>query len=495
VVFGMWVSHGLSRVALNRVRVAFGHTTTEDESAADAAPPHPVPLTLHDVGYRYPHGRADALADVSLTVAPGELVAIVGPNGSGKSTLARIVAGRRAPTTGSVARAGAVGLGRPGGTAIVFQRPEAQVLGVRVADDVVWGLPDASDVDIPAVLTRVGLADFADRETSTLSGGELQRLAIAAALARAPQLLVSDESTAMVDQVGRGRVVALLEQLARAGTAVMHVTHYPNEATRADRVVALDHGRVVPTPPSLPEPAPRHARAAGARVAPVIELEGVGHIYSRRSPWAHRALEDVSLTIREGESVLVVGHNGSGKSTLAWIIAGLLVPSEGRASLVEIDGSVRPEAASIGRVGLAFQHARLQLLRPTVGNEVRVGAGIDDAQVIDALRSVGLDASIAERRVDELSGGQLRRVVLAEVLATRPRAIVLDEPFAGLDLEARADLERLLVRVRDEHRVALVIVSHDYDLPPALVERVVELEAGRVVRDDRVDDVVGEATS
>ena len=159
-----------------------------------------------------------------------------------------------------------------------------------------------------------------------------------------------------------------------------------------------------------------------------------------------------------------------------------------RGSPVTADGFA-PIAEHVGRVGVAFQHARLQLLRPTVLDEVKVAAGVDERAARAALAAVGLDEAIAPRRIDELSGGQMRRVVLAEVLAARSRAVVLDEPFAGLDLEGRADLEGVLVRMRDEAGIPLVIVSHDRDLPDALLERVIELEAGRIVRDERVDDV------
>jgi energy-coupling factor transport system ATP-binding protein len=490
VVLGIWLSHGLATPALRRVRSAFTSTAPEPPLEEDAArPPAPLPVSLHDVAFRYPGASVDALRDVSLRVEPAELVAIGGHNGSGKSTLARILAGRRLPTGGRVERPGPAGLGRVGGTAFVFQRPEAQVLGVRVRDDVVWGLHDASHVDVPAALARVGLEHLIDRETSTLSGGELQRLAVAAALVRTPKLFVSDEATAMVDADGRAQIVALLRELASDGVGVVHVTHLPNEADAADRTVVLDAGRVVAQPPTLRTNGGLAARPRPLLLAsPVIELRGVGHVYARGTPWAKRALEGIDLTIHEGESTLVVGHNGSGKSTLAWIMAGLIVPSEGEALLVTDEGA-KPVADQIGRVGLAFQHARLQLLRPTVLDEVRVAAGVDDAEARAALAAVGLDDSIAPRRIDELSGGQMRRVVLAEVIAAQSRALVLDEPFAGLDLEGRADLEAVLVRLRDERGMPLVIVSHDRDLPPALVERVIELEAGRIVRDEHAGDV------
>jgi energy-coupling factor transport system ATP-binding protein len=374
------------------------------------------------------------------------------------------------------------------------------VLGVRVRDDVVWGMTDPGRVPVEQFLDRVGLASFADRETSTLSGGELQRLAIAAALARGPQLLISDESTAMVDATGRALLVNLFHDLAHDdGLGVVHITHRAAEAAVADRTITLAAGQVVDVPALLrtEDSIKPVGTTAGTAItdrtpvrlgAPIVKLAGVGHIYSRGTPWANRALTDIDLTIREGEAIVVVGHNGSGKSTLAWVLAGLLAPSEGVALL---DGE--PIIDQVGRIGLSFQHARLQLLRPTVLDEVRTAGGVDDTTARAALTAVGLDpAEFGARRVDELSGGQMRRVVLAGVLAAEPRAIVLDEPFAGLDAEGRAELDTLLTRLRHRQDIALVIVSHDRDLPAGLVDRVIELEGGRITRDQLIADVVPE---
>jgi energy-coupling factor transporter ATP-binding protein EcfA2 len=134
------------------------------------------------------------------------------------------------------------------------------------------------------------------------------------------------------------------------------------------------------------------------------------------------------------------------------------------------------------------------LLRPTVLDEVRSAAGVDRDVAGAALTAVGLDPSrYGARRVDELSGGQMRRVVLAGVVAAEPRAIVLDEPFAGLDADGREELDTVLTELRNRRHLALVIVSHDRDLPAGLVDRVVELEAGRITRDDPLEDAVPEA--
>ena len=472
----------LARPTLRRVQAAIADPPASDEPARpDDGPPAPVPVTLLGVEYRY-NDAARALRGISLDVPAGELVAVVGPNGSGKSTLARILVGRP-PSAGRVTRPGPVGLGRDGGSAIVFQRPEAQVLGVRVRDDIVWGLD--VDVDIDAILEHVGLEALADRDTSTLSGGELQRLALGAALARDPRLLVSDESTSMVDPEGRRRIISLLRDVAADGVTVVHVTHRREECAAADQVVALAAGRVVPTPPPTPDPAlpavDGPSRPAGG---PLLRLCGVGHVYARGTPWSCRALANLDLELHAGEGLLVLGHNGSGKSTLAWILAGLLEPSDGTAWL----GAERLHRRA-GQVGLAFQHARLQLLRSTVAADVAAASGADPGTVAACLDTVGLDpVSFATRRVDELSGGETRRAALAGMLARRPRAIVLDEPFAGLDDPGRASLAALLVRLRNAEGITVVVVSHDPELPPRLVDRVLELDHGRVARLTRLGD-------
>ncbi|MDQ1356869.1 MAG: energy-coupling factor transport system permease/ATP-binding protein [Acidimicrobiaceae bacterium] len=477
---------------LERTRLAAPSTRDPVPGDTSTSAPGPVPVQLVGVGHTYPGMATPALRGVSLTVEPGQFVAVVGPNGSGKSTLARILGGRT-PTSGAVHRPGATALGRPGGTALIFQRPESQVLGVRVRDDLVWGMArgPSVDVDVDALLARVGLTGFANRETSTLSGGELQRLAVASALARRPSLLISDESTAMVDAEGRQLLVDLLAALAaEEGLAVVHVTHRLEEAKRADRILFLERGELLATPPApgpFPAPETQPARPPTPAAGQTIELSGVGHVYTVRSPWAHRALTDVDLTVGAGEAVMVVGHNGSGKSTLAWILAGLLIPSEGQAWL-----GGQPLDRRLGQVALSFQHARLQLLRSTVRGDVRAAGGVDAAAADSALELVGLDPrELGTRSVDQLSGGQQRRVAMAGMLARRPSVIILDEPFAGLDDGARRGLIAVLRRLRREVGLTIILVSHDTDGADQLVDRVVTLDHGRIVADGPVAQLAG----
>ncbi len=461
--------------------------------APDDRAPDPVPVQLEDVSFRYPGSERWALRHVTLRLGRGQLLAVIGPNGSGKSTLARILVGA-SPTEGTVVRGGGAGLGARGGSALIFQRPDAQVLGVRVRDDLHWGLSATRMVDTDDLLARVGLVGFSDRETATLSGGELQRLAVASALARQPTLVVSDESTAMLDPEGRVVLMELLRRLPDEGVSVVHVTHDPIEAKAAQHAVMLSNGRRVeqaPAPSTVttrsspftrrPEAEDRSRHAGSPAVASprTVSLRGVGHVYSPRTPWAHRSLGSVNLEIPAGSGIAVNGPNGSGKSTLAWLLAGLTTPTEGEVLL-----GGRPVSQQVGRVGLSFQHARLQLLRRRALDDVRDASGSDRQAAAEALMSVGLDPALfGSRPVDQLSGGEQRRVAIAGMLARNSSVLVLDEPFAGLDDAGSTQLMHILTRLRRDRGITLIVVSHDNAFLNGVVDRFIRLEAGRVVRD------------
>ncbi len=437
----------------------------------------PLPLRTAGVGYRYPGSDRQVLSGIDLVLTSGEFVAIVGANGSGKSTLTKILAGVE-PTVGVVDRPGAPGLGRRGGTALVLQRPESQMLGARVADDLVWGLPAGTEVDVDALLDEVGLAGLGDRETTDLSGGQQQRLAVAAALARDPQLLIADEVTSMVDPDGRAELIAILAELPRRrGIAVVLITHRDSEARAADRVIHLEAGRIVEhhpgwmRPEAITPPLPQHHDPHGDALLVVRDLE---HTYLPGSPWEVTALRSVNLQVNSGDGVLIVGGNGSGKSTLAWALAGLIRPSGGA---VLLGGEHTYDR--VGDVGLGFQHARLQLQKATVADEIMAvgGESVGTAEVGRVLDLVTLPREIAARRVDALSGGQMRRVVLASLIASDPELLVLDEPLAGLDPQAREEVLSVLAGLRDGG-ATIIIISHDLDSLDQVCNRRVELVDG-----------------
>ncbi len=474
-LIGWWA---LSRLLERMRRIPDVHKLDDawDGSDGEHGALGPVPVRLDKVRFRYPGTGQDALRELSLNLEVGEHVAVTGANGSGKTTLMLMLAGRQ-PTSGTVDRPGAVGLGKLGGTALVLQHPESQVLGTRVADDVVWGLPPGTKIDVDRLLSEVGLDGLAERETGSLSGGELQRLALAAALAREPALLIADEVTTMVDQEGRDALLGVLSGLTkRHRTALVHITHYNNEADSAERTIDLSDS---PDNTDMVETAVAPAGTTAVNHsshAPVIELLGVGHEYGSGTPWAKTALRDVSFTVEQGDGVLIHGGNGSGKSTLAWIMAGLTIPTTGTCT---IDG--HPTHEQVGAVALSFQAARLQLMRPRVDLEVASAAGFsprDEDRVAAALGVVGLDPTLAKRRIDQLSGGQMRRVVLAGLLACSPRALILDEPLAGLDAASQRGLLQLLEHLRRERGLTVVVISHDFVGLEDLCPRTLHLRNG-----------------
>lgn len=471
-LIGWWA---LSRLLARMGNVPDVHKIDAPDEAPDA-PIGPVPVQLDKVRFRYPHAKQDALREISMELRVGEHVAVIGANGSGKTTLTLILAGRR-PTSGIVRRPGAVGLGRMGGTALVLQHPKSQVLGTRAADDVVWGLPPGTQVDVDLLLREVGLDGFAERDTGSLSGGELQRLALAAALAREPALLIADEFTSMVDQQGREVLLDVLSGLPeRHRTALVHITHFDNEAASADRTINLSES---PDNTATAKPAPAPAAASTVKRdsnKPVLEIVGVGHEYNSGTPWAKTALRDINFVVEQGDGILIHGGNGSGKSTLAWIMAGLTDPTTGTCL---IDGE--PIRDHVGAVALSFQTARLQLMRSRVGLEVASVGGFshrDEDRVAAALGAVGLDPAMGKRRIDQLSGGQMRRVVLAGLLACSPRVLILDEPLAGLDIGSQRGLLRLLADLRRHRGLTVVVISHDFVGLDEVCPRTLHLQSG-----------------
>ena len=483
---------------------------SDDEATASS----PLPLTLTDATFTYPGADHPALSGVTLTLERPEYTVVVGHNGSGKSTLALLLAGA---TPGAGTRTGGGMLGAVGGTALVGQRSELLVLGQNVAEDVTWGMSerDVATLDVEALLERVGLAGLADADPRSLSGGQLQRLALAGALARSPRLLISDESTAMIDRDGRADMLDLLASLPDTGIAVVHITHDPAEAARADRVITVDGGRVLSDVPGsssideavagnarpvIPEEESRGAtrdvsktreattassakeggeRAWGTPTLTNTEhlwADRVAHTYDLGTPWEKPVLRDVSLILEPGQAMLITGDNGSGKTTLSRILTGLLVPTWGN---VTLGGA--PMERRVGDVALSMQFARLQLQRPSVRTDILaaaghgplIGTGVGrrknalsreegDRIVERAMSVVGLDPALASRGIDDLSGGQMRRVALAGLLASDPRVLILDEPMAGLDAASR----ELLISVLDERRragLSILVISHDLE--------------------------------
>ena len=230
-----------------------------------------------------------------------------------------------------------------------------------------------------------------------------------------------------------------------------------------------------------------------------IVIEHLNYVYMSGGPYETHALDDVSLTIEDGEFVGLIGHTGSGKSTLVQHLNGLLLPTSGTITVdgLNIADKATDRRAIRRKVGLVFQYPENQLFEETVEKDIAFGPknlGLDDAEidrrVKGAMRKVALDYdALHERSVFELSGGQMRRVAIAGVLAMEPRTLVLDEPCAGLDPRGR---EEILGLIRDLHRdtgATIVMVSHSMDDVASLAERVIVMNHGELVMDGAPRDV------
>jgi energy-coupling factor transport system ATP-binding protein len=271
-----------------------------------------VLIDIHQASYTYP-GRASrsmpaqpvmALRDLSLRIAPGEYVALLGHNGSGKSTLARLCNGLLAPQSGRVLVAGldtrvpAHHRAIRDRVGMIFQNPDNQIIATVVEDDVAWalaarGLPvNLIRERVGWALAAVGIADLGGWAPHKLSGGQRQRLAIAGVLALRPSALIADEATAMLDPLARQEIVALLRQLNREhGLAIIHATHLLEEVVAADRIVVLDHGRVVlDAPPSAIFADLARLQRLRLAIPPPIELAG-------RLRAAGLAIDPAALTV------------------------------------------------------------------------------------------------------------------------------------------------------------------------------------------------------
>lgn len=503
-------------------------------------------------------GGVTALDDVSLELARGERLCVLGANGSGKSTLASVICGLLAPDEGEVELAGeqVCAEGAPDLEAyrrarrslgLVFQNPDDQIVTSIVADDVAFGpenlgVPrDQIAARVARELHRVAMDDYAQADPARLSGGQRQRVCIAGALAMEPAVLVLDEPASLLDVRGRLAILRVMGRLAAAGTTLVHVTHFMEEALEADRVIVMDHGRValagtpsevfaqgekiaelgleVPFAARLSRrlglpwtcdetallDALGEARGAGSLASsthagatdetapfasPVITVEHAFFSYGRHI----HALEDVSFEIAPGTSTAIIGQTGSGKSTLLRLLCGLETPDEGRVIVADNDTTTRRgRRAARGCMGYVMQHPERQLFAETVEKDVAFGPrnlGLPEGEVArrvtEALELVGL----AKRRdvsPFKLSGGQRRLCALAGILAMEPRVLVLDEPTAGLDPRGRAMLRRVLARLR-ERGVTLVQVTHSME-DAARADRVLALDQARLVADGAPSEV------
>jgi energy-coupling factor transport system ATP-binding protein len=442
-----------------------------------------------EVGYP----ETQALRGIDLTIAPGSFVLVGGTSGSGKSTLAHTLMGlipqtMPAEVSGHIRVAGLDP--RKDGTAhlarqvgLVFQNPVTQLFNGTVREEAAFGprnlgLPKEEIARrVNWALEKTGCTHLSGRAVRHLSGGEQQRVAIAANLAMRPRLLLLDEPTANLDTEGVRAVVGTLAQLHRRAQVTIVVIEHRLEPflPHAERLIWLEDGSIIADglpvetlaqmepklPPSAPPP------TSNGEV--LVKLDGVTAGYN-----GHSVLRKCSLNLRRGEFMALIGSNGAGKTTLARVLAGLLRPKRGRV-VWHTNGRKQ-------RFGLLQQNPLHQLVCDTVGEEVSFGPrnlGQEHMKGVEEVLAQTDLLALRHRSTQALSVGQQQRTAMAATLALRPTLLILDEPTIGQD---RRHLHRMMEFVRSLHRAGqtVLLITHDHKLVKRYAGKVMEMKAGKI---------------
>ena len=466
------------------------------------------------------------LDDVSLDVEAGSFTGVVGATGAGKSTLLMALAGI-IPNLADGTMAGMVEIGGENTRDVsvarlsrrvgyVQQDPESQLFCASVEEEVAFPLeqrgmdPRTMDRRVDEVLAMVGMQGMRARVPSSLSGGQMQRVAIAAALAPDPDVLVLDEPTAALDPDGKREVFDVLGRIRRDRTltVVMAEQDTRHLARWADRIVLLDRGRVVRDGDAdLFSREPRLLESLGVMVPgepPALKVREDGehdridgdeaivvdhptHRYGGATSPTPPALDDVTVAIPRGAFVGLIGRNGSGKTTLARHLNALLAPTSGRVVVDGLDTRSHAVGKLAAHVGYCFQNPDHQIFCSSTREEIAFGAkalgrsGRQVDEVVDRMMDDFGLTGYADVSPATLGYGDRRSVALASVLAMQTPILVLDEPTAGLDTRRSARLLGIVSRL-NATGITVVMISHDMAAVARYCSHVLELDHGRVAR-------------
>jgi len=474
-------------------------------------------ITLDAVSYRYPEAERPALSEITTSVDPGEVILLRGPSGSGKSTLLRCLNGLVPHSSGGRFRGRVVVCGldtrehppRQLGAHIgfVFQHPDAQFVLEDVEAELAFGLENLGLARplmrkrVEEVIDQVGINPLRRRRIDSLSGGERQRVAIAAALAMHPDALVLDEPTSQLDpQAAEDVLQVVLRLVAELGMTTVIAEHRVERiAPFVDRIWTLDAGVLRDQPPRI-------ALAEGGARPPVVDLalragwtpiplglrdarvhaqrlpavwanpapaNGYGPIICRVEGLDHRydavpAVKGLSLTLRRGQVVALMGRNGSGKTTLLRLIAGLLRPQRGTITHDGVAAYVPQDADSL-------------LFAPTVDEELRG----QSAEVVAPF------AAWLHRYPRDLSSGERQQLAIAS-MGARADLLLLDEPTRGLDPLVKAALSAYL-RTRASAGAAILVATHDVEWAARTADRVLLMADGEIYADGPPAEVLSDS--
>jgi energy-coupling factor transport system ATP-binding protein len=434
---------------------------------------------------------------------------------------------------------------------MVFQNPEDQIIASTLEDDVAFGLenfgypPLEIQKRVEAALQTMGLWEQRSRPPHLLSAGQMQRLALAGVLALMPECIVFDEVTTMLDPAGRKMVLKMMQDLHRQGTTIIFITHAMEEAALAERILILNQGQLVADgspkeiflgdqhlhnyqlglPPAsslaaqlrlylpglaneiitsddlleslstveLPTILNRSPVAFQATLADheeaMIEIEGLSHVYMQGTPFAHSALEEVCLQVKDKRVHGLLGMTGSGKSTLLQHINGILRPQTGtvRVGNYHLEDPKLATKTVVQMVGLVFQNPEMQFFEQYVGDEIAFGPRQYPLSTSIAERvRLGMEQAglkferFKDRLTYTLSGGEKRKVALAAVLAIDPSTLLLDEPTAGLDPESHGEVLNNLKALAANGK-NMVISSHQMEDLSFLAQDATLFKNGKVL--------------
>jgi len=513
---------------------------------------------IENLIYYYPGAEKPALSGINLGIEEGEFVLVAGASGSGKSSLARVLAGLIPDFYGGrfggrvyfqgreMRRIDRRKLARQVG--MVFQDPEKQLVLTGVEAEIAFGLENLGLPQkemfrrVAEVISFLGLTELRQEFTATLSGGQKQKLVLAAVLAMQPQVLILDEPTSQLDPVAAEDFFNLVKRLnEEMGFTIILVEQRLERCFHlADRVVIMEEGRVVQdgTPDqsarwaagrggSLIPPVARFFSALGFSSLPVTVKEGRRQLRQLFSGWSlgggpdfrkapdspltgrtplvgvknmwftyangREALQGINLKVNAGEFVAILGENGAGKSTLLKIMVGLLQPGRGKVMVKGNDISKNNGQHPGRQMAYISQNPNDYLFQDTVEDELLFtlkNFGMEDDGIIDELLEELQIGGYRRVNPRDLSSGERQRVALASVLVTRPELLVLDEPTRGLDYRLKAGLGSFLAG-RAAAGAGVVLVTHDVEFAAEYASRVIMMFAGRLVSDGAKHEILG----
>ena len=469
-------------------------------------------IELRNFSYTYGTAGTPALDSINLKIPEGELLLVTGHSAAGKTTLAFAMAGIFHHEIGGRIEGdlsfkgkdirgfdGMKELSRHIG--MVFDDAESQLIFTTVEEEIRSGLENRfhSEAEIGRRLKEVmelcEISHLKHRAPHTLSGGQKQKVALAATLALDTEVLILDEATAELDTKAVRKVFSILKRLKEAGKTIIIVDHNIEDFLEiGDRVVLLEKGKIKATKNPSDFTATSHTHEEdeeGTTSLPLSKNDGQPIISVKKLTQRYGevlALDNIDLDIYPGELVAILGENGSGKTTLVKHFNGLLRPYSGNVALKGLDASKVPINELVKHTGLVFQNPDNILFEDTVEAEINFGLNNIGVKGPEAARAIlhSLElVNLGEKQKvfpRNLSRGERQRLAVACVVAMKPELLVLDEPTTGLDAEESDRMMQLMRKLQQEGHT-IVMVTHNLQIVRDHAERVIRMESGKIVED------------